>query len=375
MTDAVRRRPPWPRSGSTGCTSSSSAAPSRSIERESAAPRRCSSKVRAARIRRSPPRRTRQNKLVHFRAAAPGPDRLLRDGRGHRRGAAPPRRRAARGARRADAQASTRRPARLTEPPAADRRARADRERQERRSQWRSRSSAARPQRRRRAAGGRDRRRRRDAGLPAAWTSAPPSRRPPTAPGRAPLHRPRRARPRTSPSAGVHRRGDACASPRSSAAARMPLLVAGTGLYLRALTDPMDVPGHVARRSAPSSRQRVGRRRRRPAARASSPRLDPLAASPDGADQRATRRARAGGVPRQRPPVQLVRARARHVPADARSRMVGLRWPRPSLAERIARACPADGRRGARRRGAPRSLEEPGGAVAHRTRRHSGTRS
>ena len=91
-----------------------------------------------------------------------------------------------------------------------------------------------------------------------------------------------------------------------------PLLVAGTGLYLVAVIDRLEVPGTVARRAG-----RARGRRRRPL-RPPAP-ARPRRRQPHRTDQRATRRAGAGGHDRLRTSVQLVRSRRRLPPADGRS--------------------------------------------------------
>ena len=111
---------------------------------------------------------------------------------------------------------------------------------------------------------------------------------------------------------------------------RRALLVGGTGLYHRAVIDDLDLPGEWPAICAPSSRPRPTRSgAARPPRRAR-----PRAAAARWSRRTAPGRAGARGVRGQRAAVQLVRARARRLPADRRSRRSG-----------------CAGRAGARRRG------------------------
>lgn len=111
-----------------------------------------------------------------------------------------------------------------------------------------------------------------------------------------------------------------------------PVLVAGTGLYLRSLTDPMDLPGQW-----PAIRTLLERRAEREGARALHDELvlvDPLAASriePDNA--RRVVRALEVVMGSGRPFSSFGPGLGQYAPT--RFRMVGLRWARPALAERI----------------------------------------
>jgi tRNA dimethylallyltransferase len=111
-----------------------------------------------------------------------------------------------------------------------------------------------------------------------------------------------------------------------------PVLVAGTGLYLRSLTDPMDLPGQW-----PAIRSLLERRAEREGARSLHDELvlvDPLAASriePDNA--RRLVRALEVVMGSGRPFSSFGPGLGHYAPT--RFRMVGLRWARPALAERI----------------------------------------
>ena len=142
------------------------------------------------------------------------------------------------------------------------------------------------------------------------WTSAPPSRRPPT----------RRASATTASTSSSRRdvhggRATSAAYDRAVASGRRaaPLLVAGTGLYLTAVIDDLDLPGEWPEIRAELAARRRRRRAPRPARRAR-----PGRRRPHRARQPAPHRARARGLRRQRPAVQLVRARPRRLPADRR---------------------------------------------------------
>ena len=168
------------------------------------------------------------------------------------------------------------------------------------------------------------------------WTSAPPSRR-------------RRSGPRcrttwsTSP---TRRRSGRCARTQDGARAaiadieargRRALLVGGTGLYVRAVVDDLEIP-----RDRPGGARRDRRRRRRTTTLAAArtrrlTRARPGRGGAHRAGQPPPHRARARGDRADRPAVLVVRARPRRVPAagdpghDARHR--GRR--RPMLARRI----------------------------------------
>jgi tRNA dimethylallyltransferase len=113
-----------------------------------------------------------------------------------------------------------------------------------------------------------------------------------------------------------------------------PVLVAGTGLYLRAVTDPMDVPGQW-----PDVRERLEARLAvvgSAALHAELTATDPLAASRiDPANQRRTVRALEVTIGAGRPFSSFGPGVGEY--PDVPFTMVGLRWPRPLLAERIAR--------------------------------------
>ena len=133
------------------------------------------------------------------------------------------------------------------------------------------------------------------------------------------------------------------------------LLVAGTGLYHRVVIDDFDLPGRVARRSAPSS---TTTRRRRPPSTAGSPRsIRSAAAKMEPTNRRRVVRA-LEVMRRQRATVQLVRPGRRRLSRRAP-------WCRSACVGR-APCCPSassggcsDDRRRPRRRGAARSLTAP----------------
>lgn len=111
------------------------------------------------------------------------------------------------------------------------------------------------------------------------------------------------------------------------------VLVAGTGLYLRAVTDPMDIPGQW-----PEVREALAERL---VAGGVGPlydrlvELDPLAASRiDPANDRRIVRALEVTLGAGRPFSSFGAGIAVH--PDIAFTMIGLRWPRPRLAERIA---------------------------------------
>lgn len=111
-----------------------------------------------------------------------------------------------------------------------------------------------------------------------------------------------------------------------------PVLVAGTGLYLRALTDPMDMPGQW-----PAIRALLERRVEREGPRVLHGELmlvDPLAASriePDNG--RRVVRALEVVMGSGRPFSSFGPGLGTYAPT--RFRMIGLRWSRPALAGRI----------------------------------------
>ena len=156
-----------------------------------------------------------------------------------------------------------------------------------------------------------------------AWTSAPPSPRRPSGRRCPTTSRPRSTRPRTSRSSGSSEAlDDVLADDRG---ARQP---SAARRRHRALP-----PG---RRSTSSSRPAecptvAGRARGRADTAALHARLeglDPVAASRMEPHEPSPDRAGPRGHAGQRPAVLVVRARPRRVPADRRSRMVGLRSPR-----------------------------------------------
>lgn len=111
-----------------------------------------------------------------------------------------------------------------------------------------------------------------------------------------------------------------------------PVLVAGTGLYLRSITDPMDLPGQW-----PSIRSLLERRVEREGARA-------LHAELELVDQLAASRIEPDNGRRVVRALEVVMGSGRPFSsfgpglgeyASTRFTMVGLRWPRPLLAQRI----------------------------------------
>ena len=186
--------------------------------------------------------------------------------------------------------------------------------------------------------------------------------------GAAPPARPGR------PERGLHRRpvpgrGRRAPSPTSRRAATGPLLVGGTGLYLQAVVDGLDLPGRWPEVRAELEAEPDTAAPARPAGRAR-----PGGRGAHGADQPAPGRAGPRGHPRQRPAVLVVRARPRRLPADAVRAGRRLRCRRAVLAERIARAL-----RGAARRRASSTRcgpwPPPGRPVPHRRARPSATGS
>jgi tRNA dimethylallyltransferase len=115
---------------------------------------------------------------------------------------------------------------------------------------------------------------------------------------------------------------------------RRALLVAGTGLYLRAVTDPMDIPGRW-----PSMRADLEDRLDREGAAALHADLagrDPLAASRiDPANARRIVRALEVTIGSGRPFSSYGPGIGVHAPTGFD--LLGLRWSRPVLAERIER--------------------------------------
>ena len=172
-----------------------------------------------------------------------------------------------------------------------------------------------------RAASGRrrDRLARLDAGVPRAWTSARPSRRPPSAPRCRTISSTSPIRPRTGRSR-ARRRLARAAIADIEARGRRALLVGGTGLYVRAVVDDLALPGEdlVARAAllaATETPDGVARAYDRLRARR------PGRGGAHRAEQPAPHRPRARGVRHDRPTVLVVRRRLRHVrPARDRRR-------------------------------------------------------
>ena len=113
-----------------------------------------------------------------------------------------------------------------------------------------------------------------------------------------------------------------------------PLLVAGTGLYLRAVTEPMDIPGQWAAVRA-ELEDRLGREGS-PALHTELTRLDPLAASRiEPSNARRVVRALEVTIGAGRPFSSFGPGIGEHGPI--RFEQVGLRWTRSALAARIER--------------------------------------
>ncbi len=115
---------------------------------------------------------------------------------------------------------------------------------------------------------------------------------------------------------------------------RRAVLVAGTGLYLRAVTDPMDVPGRWpdVRAELEARLDVVGSAALHAELAAADP---PAAARIDPANARRTVRALEVTIGAGRPFSSFGPGIGVH--PDIGFTMVGLRWPRPVLAERIER--------------------------------------
>ncbi len=113
----------------------------------------------------------------------------------------------------------------------------------------------------------------------------------------------------------------------------VPLLVAGTGLYLRAVTDPMAIPGNW-----PDVRATLEERAVRDGAEtlhAELVALDPVAGSRmEPGNTRRVVRALEVTIGSGRPFSSFGPGLATY--PETEFRMVGLRWPRPALQERIA---------------------------------------
>ena len=136
-----------------------------------------------------------------------------------------------------------------------------------------------------------------------------------------------------------------------------PVLVAGTGLYLRAITDPMDIPGQwpEVRASLEARADTEGP----DALHAQLVGLDPLAASRmEPTNTRRVVRALEVTLGSGRPFSSFGPGLAHYPPV--RFVQVGLRWERPVLAERIAHRVHLMMQRGLLREVAA-LLEEPGG--------------
>lgn len=111
------------------------------------------------------------------------------------------------------------------------------------------------------------------------------------------------------------------------------VLVAGTGLYLRTLTDPMEIPGRWPDVRA-TLEQRVVQEGV-PSLHAQLALLDPRAASRmEPTNERRVVRALEVTLGSGRPFSSFGDGVATYPPVEFR--MVGLRWPRPQLAQRIA---------------------------------------
>ena len=319
MTDALRRTRGRAPSASSGCGSWSSAARWPSTRRGSAASRRSlvegpCKKDPTVLDRPHPPEQARALRAADRRSRAG----TLRRRRDHRRRAAPPRGRARR--------ACSSRP-RAPHPHPGGRRA-------ERRVARRRSRSSARPRRASRRSRWPSRDALGDVEIVVARLDA-------GVPGHGHRHRQADARragrgaPPPASTSPIPARTSR--SPRSSAASptaladieargHRALLVGGTGLYLRAVVDDLDLPGRVARRRAPSSRPSRD-------AAALHARLDAL-------DPRRRRRASS-----RRNRRRIVRALEVTIgsgrpfssfgpglddlPADRRSLRSALRWPRP----------------------------------------------
>ena len=280
--------------------------------RASGASRRCSSRGRAAPIRRCPARPHAPQHDGQLRAATPQPGELV------------PVRDRGRDARRRSA-ARSRPPSRpsVAAPPASSA------------SSGRPRAGRApSPRRCARLDRRRGRLRGRDAGLPRASRSSRTSRR------RA-LVGDLAARPR-----GLGRRVRALAHAaidEALAAGRTPVVVGGTGLYFRAALAELELPPAPPTRSC--ARASSALRRARPRARARA--------------ARRARPARRGARPPERPPARRPRARARRARALARTRASDRLWDadtRAPDARSSASTSRADVLAGADRRRAPHAM-------------------
>ena len=129
--------------------------------------------------------------------------------------------------------------------------------------------------------------------------------------GAAPPRRRRSTPGRTAPSPGSRARPTP-RSPTSRPGARRALLVGGTGLYVRAVVDRLDIPGQYpdARHALGGGPDTAGLHRR-------LQELDPIAAARMEPEQPPSDRAGPRGHPRQRPAVLVLRPRPRRPPADA----------------------------------------------------------
>ena len=165
----------------------------------------------------------------------------------------------------------------------------------------------------------------------AAWTSAPPS---PTSPSAAACRTTcstcgTSARRPPSPSTGRRARAEI---DRLRAAGVVPLLVGGSGLYVRAVLDELDFPGTDPDGPRPAG-GRARRRRSRPRCTAGWPGSTPRRPSGRPAEQRTADRPRAGGHRADRRPVPRALPEPRpHYPAV----VVGLDRAPAELDERVA---------------------------------------
>ena len=145
-----------------------------------------------------------------------------------------------------------------------------------------------------------------------------------------------------------------------------PLLVAGTGLYLNAVIDRLDAAGTVAGRA----RRAASRRHRRPVAPAHRARpcgRRPASTRPTAAASCGRSRSRSAAGARS---ARTARVSQAYPPTDAV--LLGLRWPRDVLADRIERTGRRDDGGRAARRGRPGRRRR---ACRARPARRSATRS
>ena len=314
----------------------------------SGASRRCSSRGRARRTRRSLAARTPQNKLVHFTPAHPVRTGIVRRGRDHRRRAAPPHRAARRASLAEPAHRSasrrrpvTRRPVVVLGPTASGK------------SDVAMAAATA-------VAGHRDRRRRRHAGVPpdghrhGQALDGRPAARP------APLHRPRRAeRAFTVTDYRAAYDTAVAGDRRSSTARRRHRSVPGRR------GRPARRPGPLARRAGPAAPNRLDR------LWVELIDLDPTAAARIDPGNRRRIVAGAGGVASAAGDrsARSGRGSAAYPPTDGV--MIGLRWQRAALAARIERRVHGDdgGRpaRGGRPAGTARCRRPPARRSATRS--------